>query len=102
MGFIEIIAGEEELPVGVKGVNPHGLVSAIGEFIRGRYTGTQILDRMNVSGILRAQLVLWVGGFPRFDPDGGPIDRGKIHDVLNGVEQGLYTTAEANTELDVP
>lgn len=36
----------------------------------------------------------------RLDPGGNPVDRQKIHDVLNGLEQGLYTIAEAAAELD--
>lgn len=36
----------------------------------------------------------------RVDPSGNPVNRQKIHDVMNGLQQGIYTVEEAELELD--
>lgn len=100
MGVLEAIAGEQERDPAWTGINPHGLIAVLGEFFRGRVNANQALDAMGLAGADRAEVQVWVAGFPRTDPGGNSVTREKIHDVLNALEQGLYTVAKAKTELD--
>ncbi|MCP3958187.1 MAG: hypothetical protein GY719_10080 [bacterium] len=102
MGLIEIIAGEEVRPPDSKGLSPHQFVGIILQVNLGRLTRQQAATRMNISGTIAAEIGTWLDGFPRDDPDFNPIDATKVHSILNILEGGLITVAEAKTELDWP
>jgi hypothetical protein len=103
MGFLEIVAGTEPVPAGVKGINAHGIMCLLGEMSRGRYGAADLMNRMGVAGQLRTEIQQWAQtlGPTKLDPSGNRINREKIHDVLIGLDQGLYTVAEAKRELGI-
>lgn len=98
MGILEIIAGQEEPPPNTR-INPHSVCWVLGEFERGRFNRQQAAQKLNLPAQMAVELDAWLRGFPRVDPSARPIDRSKLHDVLGMLEQGMYTVAEAKTEL---
>lgn len=92
MGLLAIIAGEEEQPVGSRGLNPHGIAAVLGELLRGRYTAQELIAKMGLSaGTLVDEMVNWAQPFNGLAPEAN------IHGSLYVVNAGATQALQANT-----